>query len=107
MRRTDRLEDENAVQSRYIRLCRESTDPSPCLGRDWYETCLDCIAELEDHAAHHGDLNAAFAPWCDLCAAIGDGLDHACRATAEDDIEYLNAGPIAKWLLRRFNRRFG
>ena len=107
MRRTDRFEDERAAQSRAIRLCRASADASPCLGRDWYETCLACIAELEDHAAHHGDLNAALEPWCELCKAIGDGLDHACDATAEDDVDYLNAGPIAKWLLRHVNRRFG
>jgi hypothetical protein len=107
MRRPDRIEDGTAEQSRAFRLCRGDADPSRCLGRDWYETCLDCIAELNAHADHHGDLSAAFAPWCKLCAAISERLNDEYSAAADDDIDYLNAGPMAKWLLRHLNRRFG
>jgi len=58
-----------------VRACRQKSETPPCLGRDWYDACLARIADLERHAAGREDLQTALAPWCGLCAAVGDALN--------------------------------
>jgi hypothetical protein len=53
------------------------------VGRDGYEARLECIAELEIHAARHGHWPTAFAPWCEGCAAAAELLN---RSAAEDHL---------------------
>ncbi len=48
---------------------------TPSEQRDWYRAALEVIDELERHAAYHGNLEAAFAPWCALCAAVAEALN--------------------------------
>ena len=105
MRDSGDMCDPDVDRHRTFRLCRSQAKLSSRLQRDWYHACLDCIADLEHHAAHHGDFKAAFAPWCALCAAA-DALNED-GVIPEDDVDYVNASPIARWIMRRLDRRFG
>jgi len=42
------------------------------------------------------------AMWCALCDAAGDLLAGLCE---HDDLDYVNASPAARWLMRRLLRR--
>ena len=102
-----RLQVENAAPERaaMLRLCRGSSGSSECSGRDWYGTCLERIADLEDHAMRHGNLSSALAPWCELCDAAGEALNSEHIWAADDDVDHENAMPVARWLMRRLSRR--
>jgi len=45
---------------------------------------------------------ATFEIWCTICAAASDLLAGLCE---HDDIDYVNASPAARWLMRRLIRR--